>query len=58
MIKIDKNLRDWLVNEKHVPCGENGVSRTYSKAKTYYLCESKYNMQLLKEYNDLIRNSK
>jgi len=58
MIKINKNLRDWLVNEKKIKCGEGGICRTYGKSKTYYLTESKKNLALVEEYNNLVRVSK
>ena len=40
----------YLTKEKCVPFGENGVSHTYGHRRTYYLCESKYNLTLLENY--------
>jgi hypothetical protein len=40
----------YLTKVKNVPHGENGVSRSYSGHKHYWLCESKYNIRLLNEY--------
>ncbi len=37
-----------------VPRGENGISRTYTDHKTYYLCESPRNMRLHREYEKVI----
>lgn len=51
MIKIDKKERDWLVNNG-VRIGGEGISRTYSNYKHYYLCESKFNMAMHKKYLD------
>lgn len=51
MIKIDKKERDWLVNNG-VRVGSEGVSRTYSHYKHYYLCENKHNMLMHKKYID------
>ena len=51
MIKIDKKERDWLVNNG-VRVGSEGVSRTYSHYKHYYLCENKHNMIMHKKYID------
>ena len=40
----------YLTKIKGVPFGENGVSHTYGHRRTYYLCESKYNLTLLENY--------
>lgn len=40
----------YLTEVKHIPHGENGVSRTYGHHKSYYLCEHPYNMKILNEY--------
>lgn len=55
MIKISKAERDYLLT-KGVRCGENGVASTIgkSKKKTYYLCESKRNKELINEYRSSI----
>ena len=41
---------EYLTKVKGVPLKENGVSRTYTHHKTYFLCENKRNMSLLNEY--------
>ena len=49
MIKISKEIAHKLNNDYGVPFGENGISHTYSgKKKSYYLCESKRNMEKFK----------
>lgn len=48
MIKITKSERNALVN-MGVKIGENGISRTYTKHKTYYLAELPRNMQKLEK---------
>ena len=40
---------EYLTKVKGVPLKENGVSRTYTHHKTYFLCENKRNMSLLNE---------
>lgn len=52
MIKISKEIAHKLNSDYGVPFGEGGISHTYSgKSRTYYLCESKKNMQ---SYNNLM----
>lgn len=56
MLKISKEAMEYLVAHG-VKFGENGISRTNSchqKRHTYYLCTSKNNMQVLREYERLI----
>lgn len=49
MIKISKEIAHKLNRDYGVPFGENGISHTYSgKKKSYYLCESKRNIQSLR----------
>jgi hypothetical protein len=48
MIKISKDVAHKLNRDYGVPFKEGGISHTYSgKSRTYYLCESKKNMQSL-----------
>ena len=54
MIRIDKRARDYLTKVAGVEYGENGISRTYSHAKSYYICESKRNKDLLRKYYEQI----
>ena len=54
MIKIDKRTRDFLTRVANVNYGENGISRTYSHNRSYYLCESRQNKELLKKYYEQI----
>lgn len=46
MIRITKAERDYLVTHG-IKCGENGVSRTYTRYKHYYLAETNKNLQTL-----------
>ena len=51
MIKISKEIAKELNSNYGVPYGENGISHTIGKGKkkTYYLCESTWNMQKLQK---------
>lgn len=50
MIKISKEIAHKLNKDYGVPFGENGISHTYScRKKSYYLCESKRNMDKYKK---------
>ena len=51
MIRIT-NLEAKKMKEMGVPCGEEGICRTLGG--TYYLTESKKNLQKLKKYRDSI----
>lgn len=49
MIKITKEEAKYLAS-KGVPYGENGISRTYSHHKHYYIAETNRNTKLLSDY--------
>lgn len=54
LVRISKDEKNYLVNHG-VRFGTNGISHTcscHSKRRTYYLCESSYNMKLLKKYRE------
>ena len=51
MIKISKEDALKLNKEHGVPFGENGISRTHSHHKHYYLCESEYNIRSLLKFS-------
>lgn len=55
IVTISKSEALYL-NSHGVPYGENGISHTTSKHSgiSYMLCESKRNMNMLKEYRDKI----
>ena len=53
IVKISKAERDKLVS-MGVPVGSNGISKTHSHFTSWYLCESRWNMQKLNK----IRNAK
>ena len=53
MIRINKRERDYLASIG-LWYGENGISRTYSHNKSYYLCESKENKKALRDYYEKI----
>lgn len=48
MIKISSEEAKEL-NKMGVKYGENGISHTYGHHKSYFLCESKKNLNLLNE---------
>lgn len=47
MIRISKETALRLNKEFGVPYKENGISHTTTKHKTYWLCESEYNLTSL-----------
>lgn len=47
LLKITKNEAMKLNTEYDVPFAENGLSKTHSKHPSYYLCESRDNLELL-----------
>lgn len=49
IILITKGEKEYLVS-KGVKFGYGGISHTVGNHKTYYLCESGRNKNLLKEY--------
>ena len=50
MIRITKQERDWLV-KNGVKLGDNGISHTVARhRRTYYLTESKKNMEIYNRY--------
>lgn len=50
MIPITKEERDILTKKYGVQYGEGGISRSFTHAPHYYLCESKKNKDILKQY--------
>lgn len=47
LLKITKKEAHLLNKEYDIPFEENGLSKTRSKHPSYYLCESKENLELL-----------
>ena len=47
IITISKKEALQLNNEYGVPFGSDGISRTYAKHKSYFLCENKYNLNVI-----------
>lgn len=56
MIKINKKEKEYLVSNG-VPYGENGVSISGNR-RSFYLCESQRNINLLNQYKKLITSTK
>lgn len=48
LIKISKSDAIKLNKDYGIPYGNNGISHTVSNVRTYYLCESEYNMKMLR----------
>ena len=49
LIKISKEDAKCLNKEYGIKFGEGGISHSYTKNRKYYLCESKYNMNIFRK---------
>lgn len=49
MIKIDKKEMEYLV-KRGVRFGENGLFKTVSNVKTYYIAETRKNLEFHNQY--------
>ena len=55
LIKISKDDAMRLNKKYGIPYGENGISHTVTK-HSYFLCESRYNMNIYRKYEESKRN--
>ena len=51
MIKISKREYNYLTKVAKIGYGGNGIFRTNSHNRSYYLCESEHNKELLRRYS-------